>query len=458
MTPRNSSEYREPSYTEDYDDSSSEESTKFPREHEPDYNKRLMEWISQNNDSNGNEAFENIIKQKMVHTTHQAQTYQEKRDQRYREPYETYHSHHRNIYQITAPDTTIDASRDMIHENLLEAAEKNDLTYFQKILDSIPARDAELSEEIRRNTGFTTLPDAHTPSHDLEFKNTSQAAVYVQRMNHLAENYNTPEHFPNGDIRNAFQHQVESLNGRFATALNTDQRFEERQKSGAAHPWEKWNPAHLNDVIHVAQALNYITRPKDDLFWKIVDSEDERDSNLMIYHVVAERNRGTYQAIATLKRYNPESEEIAFAANGALTSVYEANIKSDVAQEDHESYLKRLEDMESRSEHFARVLNGQAGFIQSQVYEETPFPQWADQVSKYLELVSNQLQELDARGEIHQNHYKAVSLMIEKYRESSEIILKTPILSRDEDTERLINSQNNALRGIRFLMKADPNS
>ena len=138
--------------------------------------------------------------------------------------------------------------------------------------------------------------------------------------------------------------------------------------------------------------------------------------------------------------------------------IYEENLKSDVAREDHGAYLKHLDEMECRNELFARVLAGQAGFIQSQEYEEPPFPQWADQVGSYLEMVSEQLQGLDARGEIHPDHHRAVSSLIEKYQENNEAILKVPIDLRDESTERLIDEQNNTRKAIELLMKSGPHS
>ena len=459
MAGRNSSEYPERGNTEDYDDSPSEESTKFPSQHEPDYNKRLMEWISENNDSNGNEALENVIKQKMVHTAHQTQTYQEKRAERYLEAHETYHSHHQNIHQLMAPDTTINASRDMIHDSLLDAAEKNDLIYFQEILDSIPERDAELSEQIRLNTGFTTLADAHAPSHDLEFTNTSQAVDYAQRMNQMAENYNTPDYFPNEDIRNAVQHQVEELNARLATAVESDRRFEERQQSGAAHPWEEWNSAHLNDVASVAQALNYMTRPKDDLFWKMVDSENEASTDLMLQQAINEKNKSVYQAVADVHPDNAKDTEMALAANAALTLIHQAHLKSDVLQEDHASYLQHLNHIERLSEHFGKTLLGDGGFIISEGYQEQPFPEAEHDIQHYLITISDQLQSLQASGQIHPDHHEAVSSMIDRYQESKYDLLPTLYRQgKDEPAKRLLEWQDRTLRGIGFLMRPEHNT
>ena len=459
MPSRNASEYRESNDVENYDEPSTKELVEYPRENEPDYHRRLMEWFSQNDDRNGNEVLENMITEKMAHTTQYVQVYKEKQERRFKETYEEYHSHHRNMCQLMAPDTTINASRDMIHDSLLDAAERNDLIYFQEILDSIPERDAELSEQIRLNTGFTTLADAHAPGHDLEFTNTSQAADYAQRMNQMAENYNTPDYFPNEDIRNAVQHQVEELNARLATAVESDRRFKERQQSGAAHPWEEWNSAHLNDVASVAQALNYITRPKDDLFWKMVDSENEALTDLMLQQAINEKNKSVYQAVADVHPDNAKDTEMALAANAALTLIHQAHLKSDVLQEDHASYLQHLNHIERLSEHFGKTLLGDSGFIISEDYQEQPFPEAEHDIQHYLITISDQLQSLQTSGQIHPDHHEAVSSMIDRYQESKYDLLPTLYRqSKDESAKRLLEWQDRTLRGIAFLMRPEHNT
>ena len=301
MPSKNSSEYRESSDLDEYEDSPRNEREEFPKEDTPDFSRRLMEWLYRNDHKYGYNDLNDMVREKMPHTAQHTQIYRDKRDERYQGTDEDYLAHHRTTSQLMAPDKTLEASQDMIREQLWEAVDKNDHTYFKEILESISDRDAQLSKLMSENLGFIEQPEGHRPTPDLEFKTTAQLREYVEQMNNLVEYFNNPQNIPNEDIRNAFVYKVEEMNQRLQAAENADRAFEERQSSGRANPWEVWDDFYLKEATDSAQSVNYITRPRDDLFWKMVDNEDEDQPGIMVHNLVMGKNEVAYQAITALK-------------------------------------------------------------------------------------------------------------------------------------------------------------
>ena len=454
MTSKNSSEHRE-STREEYpeDPPIPDEKTAYPREGEENYHKQMIEWLNQNVNYTGNEVVQKLIRNKMSETHQESQGCADKFYEWVRSAPDDTQERQREIQTVKAQWATIRASLEMLEEKLWEAAEEEDIPSFKRILDETSQRDRALVGEIRENAGFTNLSEEQRPAAGEQLNTVIQATEFAARMNNIAENFNTPEYVPNPDMRNALQHQAQEFNRELARVVADEERLSERKANGSAHPWKASDPMDLLYVRRAADALNYITRPKDPEFWKMVDSYDHATGEVETNHVIQDKIHSALDAVNEVQNEGWGEREAAQSALNALAHVYDINIKSDLIDEDIGSYQTHVKEMESGSQEFARALRDGTGFIESPEYESPQFPQWANRPGSYVAEVSDKLRELNLNDEIETDHFKAVSFMIQEYAQANHKIIAGNFQEGDDDLNQILAHEVDTLRGIRIMMR-----
>ena len=330
------------------------------------------------------------------------------------------------------------------HSKKIEISVANDdPEAFKNALDDIPRRDFALYQVLTENAGFTNILDEMRPDLPDRFLRLNQAETFAGQMNWNAVAYQDSACVENPDIRNAINSQINDFN----------KELENQQKLQTEHPESSYWWFEDYDRLHdIAKTMDYLTRPHDPEFWKLVDNQDEVTQEIAIGYIIDDKTFTALEAINDIPSQSEREKEAAQKALDALAYVYGMNIRSDLMDEDLASYQAHIRQIESGSQEFATAIREETGFIKAPGYEEPVFPQWADQTGTYIANVGDKLRELNLYEEIQGDHYKAVSWMIEKYAYDNHKAIIGDFQDRNEEPNRILREQEDTLRGIQIMM------
>ena len=302
----------------------------YPKQDEPDYQDKLFDWLKENRYTFGPAASLGLAEIHLAQSRDHAFEYSPEPD--------------RNV-RTQLIETTWSATQ-VHHQKLEEAISQNDVESFKKILEEIPRRDRELCREMKENTGFTNILDEERPKLSHSFNRLDQAQTFAGQMNWNAVAYQDPACVENPDIRATIDLKINDLN----------RELENQQKTESEHPeLSDWWFNDYDRLHDIAKTLDYLTRPKDPDFWKMVDHQDGITEEILTGYAV---ESATHVALDAINE-GPSNEEQQEAALGILRTIsneYTMKIRSDIEREDLGSYQNHMRQIDEQSEAFAKAM------------------------------------------------------------------------------------------------------
>ena len=221
-------------------------------------------------------------------------------------------------------EKSIKAYNDCLKENLREAIHNNLESIFEHWIKNIRTEHAKLDMAIAANVGFAVANQPTYPKPPAEFKSLQEATKYIDQVNETEfPKYPT---YPEGD---------NDTQG-FA-AGHTIARFNQELdilKSITQYP----DKSELENLANMAKAISYLTRPEDQHFWKIADTQDHYDKLIAVQHSVDEATQYPRHDIALVHRNNPHTAETALDLLRSLEAVHTKAIEEAADNMDYAHY------------------------------------------------------------------------------------------------------------------------
>ena len=302
----------------------------YPKHDEPDYQDKLFDWLKENRYTFGNWAGRNV-----------AEIYLEE-SRSYAFEYPPGHDRNVRIQLIETAETVTQVH----HQKIKEAISQDDLESFKATLEEMPRNDQRLCQKMKENTGFTNIMNEERPNLPDNFSDLNQAEAFVGQMSWNAVAYQDPACVENPDIREAIEQKTKELN----------LELEEQQKLLSQYPeMSEWWFHDQYRLHEIAMTLEYLTRPNDPDFWKMVDHQDGVTEEILTGHAV---ESATYAALDAIHEgpSNEEQRETALSILGTMSQEYTSKIRSDIERGNLGSYQNHLREMETRSEAFAKAM------------------------------------------------------------------------------------------------------
>ena len=396
----------------------------YPKHSEDKYQDKLFDWLKENQHTFGPGAARKIVNE------HFEKAWDHALDQP--------RGNARNKMMDTVETITQNYT-----QKLAASVSRDDPQVFKTTLDSLADRNQLLHQAINENQGFTHLPPEHRPDLPSDFHGLEQAETFANQLNLNAHNYQNPTHIQNPDFREALAHNITDFN----IQLQQQKQLEDQDPSMS--DWWFDDHERLHDI---ASTIDYLTRPHDPVFWKMVDNLDGATDEIITHNVIETAKKTALDAIReTLQQ--PDELQGAAGAYNALFHVYETNIKSDLIDKDVASYQEHIKDMEERSQKFAVAISDGAGFIQSDQHHPPEFPQSANQAGTYIAQVNDQLRELNLQGQIETDHHKALTFLVDKYTQANQTLITADLSHQNNRYQEMITEQTDTLRAIEILMR-----
>ena len=305
----------------------------YPKHDEQDYPDKLFDWLKENENTFGSSASLRLAEVHLAKSRDHASGYPPEPDRNAR---------------MQLIETTQSVTQNH-HRRLEDAISQSNVESFKKILEEMPRRDHELCREIKENTGFTNLMNEERPDLPGNFHRLEQAEAFAGQINSHAPTYQDPARVENPDIREAIDSRIKDFN----RELENQQKMQTEYPETADWWFEDYDRLH-----DIAKTLDYLTRPNEPDFWKMVDHQDGVTEHILRDYAI---ESATSSALDAIFETLTGEDEVKAALNDhkVIAQTYETEIISDVEKEDIGSYQTHIKAIEDRSQAFARdIRNG----------------------------------------------------------------------------------------------------
>ena len=323
-----------------------------------------------------------------------------------------------------------------------DAIQNDNFENFQGLLEHRPARTAWMHDAIQENAGFTSYETGEHIRAPAQFSDLDHAQEFIDLVKK-----NTQDH----QVRSPESHdpslhpEVEQHNFLDYIVKAFESNLNDIQQSQGDRLLRYLDD---QDLYLSADAITYITRPRDEHFWKIADTADDTHTNYLTTYLM---NNQVSDARAETNRLIREHHPDAFPINRAFETLayqHRQNIDAAVAQGDHARYASSLDNLQDDRDRFVTAIREGTTFGAAPGYD-VEIPVWSDRSTEFITSVKEQLGQFDLNDQAQANYHKATEHLLNQYAAH----VQADVLQPDATSPGRQREMTELIRSIHFLLK-----